>query len=154
MSSSQPLCWPKWSLHRLEPAGSGCGMEERAALPYCGWKEKLTVRFSDGLGGAKISFLPSPHISYNWDNGKSLCLFVLFSKPDPGTHLGCLNLCREQKAWFDLSFSCENKENIVKYYIGYWVNFFYCLDYFFNLAPVSLTNLITKSPTHKVNKVM
>lgn len=71
------------------------------------------VRFSDGLGGAKISFLPSPYISHNWDGGKSLCLFVLFSTPGPGTHLGCLNLCREQRllytgVLFDLSFNCEN----------------------------------------------
>lgn len=92
MSSSQPLRRPKWSLHCLEPAGSGCGMEERAALPYCGWKAKLTVRFSDGLGGGEIPFLPSPHISYNWDGGKSFCLFVLFSTSGPGTHLSCLNL--------------------------------------------------------------
>lgn len=44
MSSSQPLQQPKWSLHCLEPAGSGWGMEDWAGSPQCDWKAKLMFR--------------------------------------------------------------------------------------------------------------
>lgn len=50
MSSSQPLRRPKWSLHCLEPAGSGCGMEEWAGSPF--WE--ANGYFQRWIGGGGV----------------------------------------------------------------------------------------------------